>query len=38
MEEQDWFEQTSKSLGYRSMDVLCRGEKGLQGCVTALLA
>lgn len=38
MEEQDFFEEVSKETGFSSMEVVCRGEKGLQSCVTALCA
>ena len=36
MEEQSFFERVSEECGFANMEVLCRGEKGLQSCVTAL--
>ena len=38
MEEQAFFEQTSKDIGFSTMEVVCRGEKGLQSCVSTFCA
>jgi len=38
VEEQEFFEEGSKEAGFSRLEVLCRGQKGLQSCVTALHA
>jgi len=38
VEEQAFFEDGSKDAGFSRLEVLCRGQKGLQSCVTAMHA